>query len=156
MMQTADKQISLTDPDARSMATSGRGSGMVGYNVQSAVDTKHHLIVCHEVTNVGSDRGQLSHMSEQARTAIGSETIEVVADRGYFSGDEILACEEAGITVYLPKPITSGINAKGRFGKQDFVYVAADDVYLCPAGEQLTYRRKNGAGAEVVVPLGVV
>jgi hypothetical protein len=143
MMQAADKQISLTDPDARSMATSGRGSGMVGYNVQSAVDTKHHLIVSHEVTNVGSDRGQLSHMSEQARTAIGSETIEVVADRGYFSGDEILACEEAGITVYLPKPITSGINAKGRFGKQDFVYVAADDVYLCPAGEQLTYHYTN-------------
>src|ERR1700704_2899527 len=143
MMQTEDKQISLTDPDARSMATSGRGSGMVGYNVQSAVDTKHHLIVSHEVTNVGSDRGQLSHMSEQARSAIGSETIEVVADRGYFSGEEILACEEAGITVYLPKPITSGINAKGRFGKQDFVYVAADDVYFCPAGEQLTYRYTN-------------
>ena len=143
MMQTEDKQISLTDPDARSMATSGRGSGIVGYNVQSAVDTKHHLIVSHEVTNVGSDRGQLSHMSEQARSAIGSETIEVVADRGYFSGEEILACEEAGITVYLPKPITSGINAKGRFGKQDFVYVAADDVYFCPAGEQLTYRYTN-------------
>jgi hypothetical protein len=143
MMQTEDKQISLTDPDARSMATSGRGSGMVGYNVQSAVDTKHHLIVAHEVTNVGSDRGQLSNMSEQARVAIGSETIEVVADRGYFSGEEILVCEQAGITVYLPKPITSGINAKGRFGKQDFVYVAENDVYLCPAGEQLTYHYTN-------------
>ena len=143
MMQTEDKQISLTDPDARSMATSGRGSGMVGYNVQSAVDTKHHLIVCHEVTNVGSDRGQLSNISEQARTAIGSETIEVVADRGYFNGEEIQACEEAGITVYLPKPVTSGITAKGRFGKQDFVYIAEDDVYLCPAGERLTYRYTN-------------
>jgi uncharacterized small protein (DUF1192 family) len=99
MMRSEDKQISLTDPDARSMATSGRGSGIVGYNVQSAADTKHHLIVSHEVTNVGSDRGQLSHMSEQARSAIGSETVEVVADRGYFSGEEILACEEAGITV---------------------------------------------------------
>src|SRR6201993_2423965 len=143
MMQTEDKQISLTDPDARSMATSGRGSGMVGYNVQSAVDTKHHLIVAHEVTNVGSDRSQLSRMSERARAAIGSEAIEAVADRGYYSGEKILACEEAGITVYLPKPITSGINAKGRFGKQDFVYVAADDVYLCPAGEQLTYHYTN-------------
>jgi hypothetical protein len=143
MMQTEDKQISLTDPDARSMATSGRGSGMVGYNVQSAVDTKHHLIVAHEVTNVGSDRSELSRMSERARAAIGSETIEAVADRGYYSGEEILACEEAGITVYLPKPITSGINAKGRFGKQDFVYVAADDVYVCPAGEQLPYRYTN-------------
>ena len=107
MMQTEDKQISLTDPDARSMATSGRGSGMVGYNVQSAVDTKHHLIVTHEVTNVGSDRSQLSRMSEQARAAIGSEAIEAVADRGYYSGEEIVACEQAGVTVYLPKPITS-------------------------------------------------
>src|SRR5712692_9461253 len=143
MMQTEDKQISLTDPDARSMATSGRGSGMVGYNVQSAVDTKHHLIVSHAVTNVGPDRGQLSSMAEQARTAIGSETIEVVADRGYYAGEEILACQEAGITVYLPKPMTSGAKAEGRFGKQDFVYVAEDDVYLCPAGERLTYRYTN-------------
>ena len=143
LMQTEDKQISLTDPDARSMATSGRGSGMVGYNVQSAVDTKHHLIVTHEVTNVGSDRSQLSRMSEQARAAIGSEAIEAVADRGYYSGEEIVACEQAGVIVYLPKPITSGLNVKGRFGKQDFVYVAADDVYLCPAGEQLTYHYTN-------------
>src|SRR5438094_5750039 len=143
MMQTEDKQISLTDPDARSMATSGRGSGMVGYNVQSAVDTKHHLIVTHEVTNVGSDRSQLSRMSEQARAAIGSETIEAVADRGYYSGEEIVACEQAGVTVYLPKPMTSGLNVKGRFGKHEFVYVAADDVYLCPAGEQLIYHYTN-------------
>ena len=143
MMQSEDKQISLTDPDARSMATSGRGSGMVGYNVQNAVDTKHHLIVTHEVTNVGSDRSQLSRMTEQARAAIGSETIEAVADRGYYSGEEIVACEQAGITVYLPKPITSGLLAKGRFGKQDFVYVVADDVYRCPAGEQLTYHYTN-------------
>src|SRR6202158_5818939 len=150
MMQTEDKQISLTDPDARSMATSGRGSGMVGYNVQSAVDTRHHLIVTHEVTNVGSDRSQLSDMTERARAAIGSETIEAVADRGYYSGEEIVACEEAGVTVYLPKPLTSGINAKGRFGKQDFVYVAADDVYLCPAGEQLPYHYTNEAEGKIL------
>lgn len=116
---------------------------MVGYNVQSAVDTKHHLIVTHEVTNVGSDRSQLSRMSEQARAAIGYETIEAVADRGYYSGEEIVACEQAGVTVYLPKPMTSGLLAKGRFGKQDFVYVAADDVYLCPSGERLTYHYTN-------------
>jgi hypothetical protein len=139
MMQSEDKQISLTDCDARSMATNGRGSGMVGYNVQSAVDTKHHLIVCHEVTNVGSDRDQLSNMAEQARTAIGSQTIEVVADRGYYSGEKILACEKNGITVYLPKTYTSRSKVAGRFGKQDFVYVAEHDVYLCPAGERLTY-----------------
>jgi TolA-binding protein len=138
MMHTEDKQISLTDPDAGSMATSGRGSGMVGYNVQSAVDTKHHLIVAHEVTNIGSDRSELSRMTERAQAAIGSEAIEAVADRGYYSGEEIVACEQAGITVYLPKPITSGINANWRFGKQDFVYVAADDFYLCPSGERLS------------------
>src|SRR5437016_3972830 len=129
MMQTEDKQISLTDPDSRSMATSGRGSGIVGYNVQSAVDTKHHLIVAHEVTNVGSDRSELSRMSERARVAIGSEAIEAVADRGYYSGEEILACEQAGVTVYLPKPMTSGLNVKGRFGKQDFVYVARSEEH---------------------------
>jgi len=143
MMQSEDKQISLTDPDARSMATSGRGSGIVGYNVQNSVDTKHHLIVSHEVTNKGSDRAQLSGAAEQARTAIGSETIEAVADRGYYAGEEILACEEAGITVYLPKPLTSGSKAAGRFSKQDFVYVAEDDVYLCPNGERLSYRYSN-------------
>src|SRR6202171_3379437 len=78
-------------------------------------------------------------MSEQARTAIGSETIEAVADRGYFSGEEILACEEAGITITLPKPMTSNSKAKGRFGKQDFRYLAEADVYICPAGESLAY-----------------
>src|SRR2546421_12237016 len=143
MMQTEDKQISLTDPDSRSMATSGRGSGIVGYNVQSAVDTKHHLIVTHEVTNVGSDRSQLSRMSERARVAIGSEAIEAVAGRRYYSGEAILACEEAGITGYLPKPMTAGINTQGRFGKQDFVYLGADDSYLCPSGEQLSYHYTN-------------
>ena len=143
MMETEDKQISLTDPDARSMATSGRGSGIVGYNMQSAVDTKHHLIVVHEVINVGTDRNQLSTMAEQARTAIGSKALEVVADRGYYDSVEILACEDAGMTVYLPKPMTSGAKAKGRFGKQDFVYIPEDDVYRCPAGERLTYRYTN-------------
>jgi transposase len=140
MMKSEDKQISLTDPDARSMATSGRDTGIVGYNVQTAVDTQHHLIVAHEVTNVGTDRHQLSTMAEQARTAMAVETLDVVADRGYYEGKEIRACEEAGITVTLPKPLSSGAKAAGRFGKQDFVYVAADDVYLCPAGERLIYR----------------
>ena len=143
MMASEDKQISLTDPDARSMATSGKGSGIVGYNVQSAVDTTHHLIVAHEVTNVGTDRSQLSNMAEQARMEIGAETLEVVADRGYYEGEEILACETVGITVTLPKPMTSSAKAAGRFGKQDFIYVAADDVYRCPAGERLTYRYTN-------------
>jgi len=143
MMASEDKQISLTDPDARSMATSGKGTGMVGYNVQSAVDTTRHLIVAHEVTNVGTDRSQLSNMAEQARTEVESGTLDVVADRGYYDGQEILACDTAGITVTLPKPMTSSAKAAGRFGKQDFVYVAAEDIYRCPAGERLTYRYTN-------------
>src|SRR3977135_2811309 len=139
MMASEDKHVSLTDPDARSMATSGKGSGIVGYNVQSAVDTTHHLIVAHEVTNVGTDRNQLSNMAEQARTETGAETPDVVADRGYYDSHEILACETVGITVTLPKPMTSSAKAAGRFGKQDFVYVAAGGVYSCPAGDAPTH-----------------
>ena len=143
MLSIPDQQVSLTDPDARSMAESGRGSGMVGYNIQAAVDTKHHLIVAHEVTNVGTDRAQLSAMANQTKAALQAGTLDAVADRGYFNSEEILACDEAGITVTLPKPLTSGAAAKGRFGKQNFVYVAADDVYLCPTGERLVYHYTN-------------
>ena len=143
MVATPDQQISLTDPDARSMATSGRGSGMVGYNVQAAVDTTHHLIVTHEVTNVGTDRSQLSPMAKQAKAALETDALDVVADRGYFSSEEILACDGAGITVTLPKPLTSGNKAKGRFVKQDFRYVVDEDVYICPAGERLIYHYTN-------------
>jgi len=138
MLEEPDKQISLTDPDARSMKT--RGNGIVGYNVQTAVDTEHHLIVAHEVTNVGSDRGQLSNMAKQARTAMGVEDLTAVADRGYFKGEEILACHEAGITTVLPKPQTSGSQSKGLFGKRDFRYLPEDDEYRCPAGEHLIWR----------------
>jgi Transposase DDE domain len=143
MLATPDQQISLTDPDSRSMATSGRGSGVVGYNVQVAVDTEHHLIITHEVTNVGTDRSQLSSVAKQAKATLEADTLDAVADRGYFSGEEILACEEAGITVTLPKPMTSNSKAEGRFGKQDFRYVADEDVYICPAGERLAYHYTN-------------
>src|ERR671932_2539025 len=98
MLASPDQQVSLTDPDARSMATSGRGSGMVGYNVQVAVETEHHLIVAHEVTNIGSDRSQLANMANQAKAVLQTERLNAVADRGYFSSEEILACEQAGIT----------------------------------------------------------
>ena len=143
MLATPDQQISLTDPDARSMATSGRGSGVVGYNVQVAVETKHHLIITHEVTNVGTDRSQLAHIATEAKATLEATSLDVVADRGYFNGEEILACEEAGITVMLPKPMTSNSKAEGRFGKQDFRYVAEEDVYICPAGERLAYHYTN-------------
>ena len=143
MLATPDQQISLTDPDARSMATSGRGSGVVGYNVQVAVDTKHHLIVTHEVTNVGNDRSQLASVAKRTKDTLETENLDVVADRGYFNSAEILACEEAGITVTLPKPMTSGAKSEGQFGKQDFRYVAEENVYICPAGERLAHHFTN-------------
>jgi len=139
MLAMPDQQISLTDPDARSMATSGRGSGVVGYNVQVAVEAEHHLIITHEVSNEGSDRSQLSPVAKEAKAILEVENLDAVADRGYFNSEEILACEEAGITVTLPKPMTSNAKAEGRFGKQDFRYVAEQDVYICPAGERLAY-----------------
>ena len=139
MLASPDQQISLTDPDSRSMATSGRGSGVVGYNVQVAVDTESHLIITHEVTNVGSDRAQLANVANQAKVVLQTDRLDAVADRGYFNGVEILACDRAGITVTLPKPMTSGAKSEGRFGKQDFVYLPEEDVYRCPAGEKLKY-----------------
>ena len=150
MLATPDQQISLTDPDARSMATSGRGSGVVGYNVQVAVDIEHHLIVAHDVTNVGTDVSQLAPMAQLTKAALETDRLEVVADRGYFSSEQILACQEAGVTVTLPKPQTSGNRVKGRFVKQDFRYVASEDVYVCPAGEKLTYRYTNQEDGRVL------
>jgi transposase len=138
--QSMDGQVSLTDPDARSMATSGRGTGMVGYNVQAAVDAKHHMIVAHEVTNIGHDRTQLSSMSKRARDAIGVEKPTVLADRGYFKGEEILECERSGINALVPKPQTSNNQAKGQFDKRDFRYIPADDEYQCPAGQRAIRR----------------
>lgn len=135
-----DRQISLTDPDARSMATSGRGTGVVGYNMQAVVETTHHLIVAHEVTNVGNDRAQLTAMAGQAREAMDGKALTVIADRGYFDGEEIVACEAAGMTPLVPKPMTSGAKADGRFGKQDFVYLAEQEAYRCPVGETMTWR----------------
>ena len=139
-LASPDQQISLTDPDARSMATSGRGSGVVGYNVQAAADTKHHLIVAHKVTNIGNDRSQLSPMSKRTKAVLETDKLEVIADRGYYNSEEILTCAQAGITVTLPKPMTSGNRSKGRFVKADFRYVKEEDVYICPAGKRLTYR----------------
>jgi len=150
MFEAPDEQISLTDPDARSMATSGRGTGMVGYNVQAAVDAQHHLIVAHEVTNQGHDRRQLHHMAMKAQSALQAEHLDVVADRGYFRGEEIKACDEAGITTYLPRPQTSVSAAKGLFGKRDFIYDEKIDSYRCPAGEQLTRRTKANQGGLTV------
>jgi transposase len=140
VMASSDRQISLTDPDARAMASAGTGTGLVGYNLQAAVDTESHIVVAHEVLNLSHDRTSLAAMGRQASQATGADTLTVLADRGYFSGPEVLACEEAGIVAVCPKPLTSGAKAGGRFGKQDFVYDPASDTYRCPAGETLTRR----------------
>jgi len=131
-----DKQVSLTDPDARSMATSGRGTGMVGYNVQTAVDAEHHLIVAHEVTNLGHDRTQLAPMALKAKEATGCEEITSLADRGYFNGEQVLACEGTGVLPCVPKTLWP--SERGLFTRQDFVFDAQNDCYTCPAGEKLT------------------
>src|SRR4051794_12826508 len=114
-----DQQVSLTDPDARSMATSGKGTATVGYNVQIAVDTEHHLIVAHEVINQGYDRHQLAPMAFKAQQATGCEQITALADRGYFNGDQVLSCEGTGVAPVMPKTLTSGNTNRGLFTEQD-------------------------------------
>jgi hypothetical protein len=120
------------------MATSGKGTGIVGYNVQTAVDVEHHLIVAHEVTNVGHDRTQLIPMALKAQEETGNQEITVLADRGYFNGDQVLACENTGVLPCIPKTLTSSSAKRGLFSRQDFVYDATQDHYTCPAGEHLT------------------
>jgi len=141
-----DKQVSLTDPDARSMAKAGGGS-TVGYNVQTAVEGENHLIVAHEVTNATSDRSQLSSMAAKAKAVLqdtaDEEPLTVVADAGYYKGEEIVECYESGIKALVPKTNTSGSKAKGRYSKADFRYDAKANEYICPAGERLSYRHDS-------------
>jgi len=140
LAQQAEPQISLTDPDSRSMMWQAKGTGVVGYNVQVAVDTKHHLIVAHEVTNVGHDRGQLSRLAIAAREARDKPKLRAYADRGYFNGPQIKQCDDENITTFVPKPLTSGAKFDGRFDKRDFIYIAKNDEYQCPAGQRAIYR----------------
>jgi transposase len=149
MLEAPDQQLSLTDPDARSM--NSRGTGVVGYNVQSAVDAKHHLIVAHEVSKVGSDRRQLAKMAKQAQEILKPKTkLTVVADKGYYNGDEIRECEQNDIVAYVAKPKTSPNKAKGQFDRSRFRYIKEDDEYECPAGERLIYRfTRTEAGKEI-------
>jgi hypothetical protein len=141
MLEAPDQQLSLTDPDARSM--NSRGSGVVGYNVQSAVDARHHLIIAHEVSKVGSDRQQLSKMAKQAKAILGTEKLTVVADKGYYNGDEIRECEQSDIVAYVAKPKTSPNKAKGQFDRSCFKYIREDDEYECPARERLIFRNQR-------------
>jgi BMFP domain-containing protein YqiC len=143
-----DQQVSLTDPDARSMATSGKGTATVGYNVQIAVDAEHHLIVAHEVINQGYDRHQLAPMAFKAREATGCQQVTAVADRGYFSGDQVLACEGTGVAPIVPKTLTSSGTKRGLFTRQDFIYDAEHDHYTCPAGAKLTKAKRRADHTE--------
>ena len=148
MLEAPDQQLSLTDPDARSMKS--RGAGIVGYNVQTAVDTRHHLIVAHEVTNAPVDRRLLHRMSVQAKAALDVEALEVVADQGYYRGEELLACERSNIVPYIAKIDTAAKRAKGEFPRSAFRYLPEDDEYECPAGKRLIYRfTRNESGKEL-------
>ena len=148
MLDAPDQQLSLTDPDARSMRH--RGSGVVGYNLQTAVDVDHHLIVAHEVTNALSDRRQLTTMAPQAKTALQTDSLNVLADRGYYSGQELRSCEQNDIVTYVPNSATSNKKAKGQFDRSEFRYIAKDDEYQCPAGERLIYRvTRTESGKEI-------
>jgi transposase len=138
MLEAPDQQLSLTDPDARSMRH--RGSGIVGYNLQTSVDVDHHLIVAHEVTNALSDRRQLTRMAQQAKAVIQTDSLNVLADRGYYSGPELRSCEQNDIVTDVPNSATSNNKAKGQFDRSEFHYIAKDDEYECPAGERLIYR----------------
>ena len=142
MLASGETQISLTDPDARAMTSQSHSAYTVGYNVQSAVDTEHHLIVAHEVTNIGIDKGHLGSMAGKAREALGAETIEALADRGYFKSEDIAACEEAGIEVYVPRPLT--------FERRADTIAATSSTYVCPAGKRLTYRMTTEEAGKVL------
>ena len=148
--QAPDKQISLTDPDARAMSTNARGSGSVGYNVQLGVDTKHHLIVAHDVSMAMGDRRQLTRMSKQARAATGIKHLKVIADRGYYNMEEIKSTVDEGITPYVPKSNTSWSKAKGFYGRSEFIYHEETDEYRCPANERLPRQTKMHEGDKIM------
>jgi transposase len=136
--QSGDRQVSLTDPDSRAMSM-GRGS-TIGYNVQTAVDAKHSLIVDTQVTNTTSDLGALGMMAIKAQEALAARNLQVVADKGYYNGKEVLVCDSIGVTAYVAKPLTSANTALGLYGKERFKYDPQENCYLCPAGQKLTYR----------------
>jgi len=154
LQEHPDKQVSLTDPDARSMKT--RGTGVVGYNVQTVVDQNTHMIVAHEVVNEGIDRDQLTPMTEKAQEATGIKDLTVVADRGYYKGEQILECTQAGANPLVPNSATSNALAAGRFGKRDFIYIARDDQYRCPAGELAIKRFTTLFEPLIILTMGIL
>jgi transposase len=138
LAKSGGTQVSLTDPDSRAMSM-GRGS-TVGYNVQTAVDAKHSLIVETHVTNTTSDLGALGIMAIKTQEALEAKNLSVVADKGYYNGKEVLVCDTIGVTAYIAKPLTSANTALGLYGKESFKYDVKNNCYICPAGQKLTYR----------------
>jgi transposase len=143
--ESGETQLSLTDPDARLLVKNGQG--IAGYNVQVAVDDKHNLIVASEVVNDSSDVGQLHAMAKAAKEALDAETLQALADEGYYSSLELKACEDDGIVAYVPVPEGNGqLEKKGRFSLKDFSYEDGADAYHCPAGQLL--HRTEGSNWE--------
>jgi transposase len=141
LQTSGQSQVSLTDPDSRSMKV-GQGTD-VCYNVQTAVDAKHKLIVEHQVTNAVTDMGQLTPVAVAAQQTLGVAQLEVLADMGYYWGDQVKACADAGITAYIPKALTSANTKRGLYGKERFAYDAGTDCYRCPAGQELPFRTRG-------------
>jgi transposase len=137
---SGETQVSFTDPDSRSMPLGQNHGTQVGYNVQVSVDDKHYLIIDHDVTNDVTDFNQLERMATRAKEILQVDALDVIADKGYYSGSQIKACLEKGITPTIPKANTSANRKKGLFTKQDFRYDPENDCYWCPAGEKLTFR----------------
>jgi hypothetical protein len=153
LAESGENQISLTDPEARLMRMS-KGTD-VCYNLQAAVDSKHKLIVALEVTNACADQGQLAQIAKQAKAALGVEQLAVVGDGGYFEGSTIKECEDADITTYVPVAVADGSTGRGIFPCSQFQYDEQKDVYICPAGAELSlihqYQRKRKKGFKTKV-----
>jgi transposase len=139
--RTGETQISLTDPDSRAMAAHPKVG--VGYNAQVAVDAKHKLIVEQQVTNAGSDLGLLAETAGAAKEVLGVERIDAVADKGYYKGEDIQACEDAGISAYVARPQRGSAVRDGLFRKEEFRYDATSDTYHCPGGATLEPRYRS-------------
>ena len=146
MDESGESQISLTDRDARSMWLGASRGTEVAYNVQNSVDAKHKLIVDHEVTNEGNDKRQLSFMALRAKEVLEVESLEVVADGGYYNNEEIRACAQGGIVPYIPWANVSNNSSVGLYTKKDFRYDGEKDCYWCPAGKALLYSRSQTTG----------
>jgi transposase len=140
-LETGDKgQLSKTDPDARLLSKGDQT--IAGYNVQSVVDDKHMLIVESEVDN-RSDAGHLHEMSKAAKDALDAKALRVLADAGYYNSEDLKACEDDGITAYVPlQEGNDKLEKQGRFSRKDFSYDAAADAYRCPAGQLLNTTKK--------------